>query len=258
MITITLRGGIGNQLFQWALGRALSEHTPVQYDRATYADGYWPYALDKWVIEVPVGQADPHDIHVVDTNLRYRPDLPTDHVLLDGYWQSEHYFEHIRNNIRWELKLRNFPHQGTPANDTAIAIGRAQISCFMHVRRYLPPDDSTFHGLLPISYYKEALSHLSSSAHVFVFSDDPIWCKQNLIGLWPHMTMVEGNEPHIDIWLMSLCQHAIIANSSFSWWAAWLGPDARRNPSYIFAPKQWFAKDNEQSLDIVPARWKRL
>ncbi len=255
MITIKLLGGLGNQLFQWALGRALSEHTPVQYDLSWFDLGIRPYALNDWAIDVPIGAPGPHDIHVMDQTMHYR-ELPSDHTLLEGYWQSERYFEHIAQKIRWELKLRNYPAQGTPANDMAIKIGRTKCPVAMHIRRATDPvaDTASYLGVLPMSYYHEALSRLPDDATTFIFSDDPAWCKEHLSA----GRVVEGNTASDDLWLMSLCEHVIMANSSFSWWAAWLGADRRGGK--VIAPKQWFAQASEleRARDICPARWVRL
>lgn len=265
MITLKLLGGLGNQLFIWSMGRALSERTSVQYDLSWFALGIRPYALDKWAIEVPMGQADPHDIHVTDQLMHYRTDLPSDHALLEGYWQCERYFEAVVQKIRWELKLRSYPTQGTPAHDTVIAIGLAPVSCFLHIRRATDPkaDTASYHGVLSMSYYREALSHIPQGAQLFVFADDWGWVIGHLMELaelWPvaQQTLVMGNEPHIDLWLMSQCTHGIMANSSFSWWAGWLGPDVKSG--IVIAPKQWFAAGSEldRARDICPARWLRV
>jgi hypothetical protein len=89
--------------------------------------------------------------------------------------------------------------------------------------------------------------------HFFVFSDDQDWAHSLAL---PFVTTVVSHSPHEDLWLMSKCRHAVLANSSFSWWGAWLGPD--KNGGIVVAPKQWFAQGNEDSADIVPERWTRI
>jgi hypothetical protein len=104
------------------------------------------------------------------------------------------------------------------------------------------------HGVLPVSYYQEAARQFKDS-HFFLFSDDPA-CSLP----FPHTRI--SCTPHEDLHLMSLCKGAVIANSSLSWWSAWLGAD--KNGGKVVAPKQWFKTGNEDAQDIVPERWLRL
>ena len=144
-------------------------------------------------------------------------------------------------------------------------------SVFIHVRRtdYLLPMNSWM-GIMPMSYYAQAANYLQSrcfNAKFFVFSDDPEWCRQNFP---PSFRIVDhnkagtsGNGPgqeHEDLLLMSLCCHAIIANSSFGWWGAWLGDFLGK---IVVAPNQWFngtlgGRWTPETSDIVPARWVKL
>jgi hypothetical protein len=110
-----------------------------------------------------------------------------------------------------------------------------------------------------MAYYKEALALIQSyyvDSKVFVFSDDREWCLQNFMGY----DVVQGTSKYEDLWLMAQCQHAVIANSSFSWWGAWLGDwGDSKSRRIVVAPKQWFnPAANVDASDIVPERWLRI
>lgn len=175
---------------------------------------------------------------------------------LCGYWQSEKYFcayqNNIRANFRFKLKMN--------AMNSSLAdhIGESN-SVSLHVRRgdyaYDPNARST-HGLCDLSYFAQAINHMTRrliSPTFFVFSDDIIWAKKNLVYGVP-MIFVDQNhgvESYSDMRLMSLCRHHIISNSTFGWWGAWL--DARSD-KIVIAPKQWFA-NGWKNDDLLPARW---
>jgi hypothetical protein len=116
------------------------------------------------------------------------------------------------------------------------------------------------HGTCDSEYYKRALEYITekvSNPHFYVFSDDMQWTKQNLDIPQP-VCYVDQNSPnmgHVDMYLMSLCRHHIIANSTFSWWGAWLN----KNPDKIvIAPKKWFAAAEYNSDDLIPSSWIRI
>jgi hypothetical protein len=123
-------------------------------------------------------------------------------------------------------------------------------------------ETNRFHGTCGLDYYGKAIDYLAArvaSPHLFVFSDDPEWAKQNVTAPCP-VTVVDHNDAstsHEDLRLMSLCRHHIIANSSFSWWGAWLCQNAGK---IIVAPKRWFANEekNRQTGDLFPDGWVRL
>jgi hypothetical protein len=137
-------------------------------------------------------------------------------------------------------------------------------STFIHVRRtdYTLPQSIEIHGNLGMKYYNRAMNYIRervSDAKFFVFSDDPEWCRAN----FPDCQIVGHNKPgtkaggpgqeHEDIWLMSMCENAIIPNSTFGWWGAWLG-----RSKTVIAPKIWLWSNPGSFKDIVPDRWVRL
>ena len=156
-----------------------------------------------------------------DTDLGYRADVLSapDPSVVRGFWQSEKYFLPISDQLRQELTLR----ESVPREVQSLAsrmLGTNSVA--VHVRRgdYMTPDNLAFRGIMPPEYYERGLSYIASrtgAMKIFIFSDDVEWCRQNLIG----QIASTGNSFH-DMWLMGRCRHAVIANSTFSWWAAWL------------------------------------
>ncbi|WP_027714731.1 alpha-1,2-fucosyltransferase [Desulfuromonas sp. TF] len=193
---------------------------------------------------------------------RFDPEVLTlpDNVYLQGYWHSERYFNDQAEIIRRELAVRT-PLVGQNL-ELSKHIGRVD-AVAVHVRRgdYATSGKTrAFHGLLSPSYYANAMSALRAQVtdpHIFVFSDDSEWVANHL-RLDVPTTYVNHNPPdrgHLDMQLMSLCRHAIIANSSFSWWGAWLidNPD-----KVVVAPQRWFAEPDRQTADLLPAGWLQV
>ena len=148
--------------------------------------------------------------------------------------------------------------------EIAKAIGGCESIC-IHVRRgdyVIDAKTNQHHGICSLDYYyrcASAVAERTKDPHFFVFTDDPLWVREHLKLQYP-MTFVDQNgsrEAYEDIRLMSQCRHHIIANSSFSWWGAWLGTSPE---NIVFAPKQWFAKKSNQDEvnDIVPERWIKI
>ena len=289
MIVMRLKGGLGNQLFQYALGRSLSlaKNTSLALDTASYKyDHLREYRLSNFQI---VGTAsDNLPFFATDGRKKYFNKLIqsirsifgtpyqiikekefsfdssvldcSDQAYLDGFWQSEKYFlpavQTIRNDLRLKMPL--------PAHLESIAQQiSAATSVSLHVRRgdYVSnPTTTAYHGVCSAQWYMQAASfieHRIDQPTFFVFSDDPEWAKENLhfqskaVFIAPSPDGQECNDMH----LMSLCKHNIIANSSFSWWGAWLN----RNPQKIvIAPKNWFVAGPQNTADLIPDSWFRL
>ena len=179
-----------------------------------------------------------------------------------GYWQTEKYFN--APMIREDIQLAKPPSE--ESKRVADEIRGIENSTFIHVRRgdYVSePHTSKFHGNLSREYYDRAIERIRDSAHAnfFVFSDDPEWCR----AAFPDFRVIGHNKPgdgktagreHEDLWLMSLCRHAIIANSAFSWFGAWLGDEQKGR--MVIAPKHWFQDPNQYDGDIVPERWVKI
>lgn len=291
MITVRLMGGLGNQLFQYAFGRQASQTlaVPLQLDLRwfeSFAPGTTPrvYELTRYPIRAQV--AAPGSLPWVPTSRpgilfwrvrrslpfgprvyeRHQPGfsadaaVPRDNTLYIGYWQSERYFGGVATEIRAEL-TPSTPPTGQNAEYTS-RIGESQ-AISLHVRRgdYVSSKQTNAaHGLTTLDYYRSAIRTVRervSGGRFFVFSDDLDWCRENL-ALEPDTVFVEGNggaNAFEDLRLMSLCRHHIVANSSFSWWGAWLNPSPDK---LVIAPRQWFADPKMNATDLVPATWIRL
>jgi len=251
-------GGLGNQFWQYAFGRSMSlrRNEPVQFDLCLTR----PYALDvyntkveliKKPLQVPIVYTEPS--FAFDSEVLEKP-IGTAFI---GYWQSPKYF--FKPEV-WRQEL-TFKEPRSPKAQLTADFLQADNTVFIHIRRgdYLNPGTAAYHGNLGHAnlqkgYYKDAIDYMTekiSNPKFVIFTDDPAWCSQNL----PY-PVISGNDfnQHDDLYLMSQCKHGIGANSSFSWWGAWLGE--HKGGIYIF-PKKWFNADIDTS-DLVPSRWTRL
>lgn len=290
MIVTRLYGGLGNQMFQYAAARRLSlrlgcelviDISEFQYDSTyRYYLDYFRVAAqlatadDMWEIrrsreKRPVQKllinlqgcfkqkrdlayyAEPH-FHFAESVLQ----LP-DNVCMDGYWQSEKYFSDVADAIRAEYTIQNPMPEKSQQILTQI---HAVDSVSLHVRRgdYVSnPAAYKVHGVCSVEYYKSCISYINQTLdtpHFFLFSDDPIWVKENLL-VQDRMTIVEGNSAIEDMRLMSRCKHNIIANSSFSWWGAWLNTNPDK---MVLAPRRWFQDATINTSDLYPSGWIAL
>jgi Glycosyl transferase family 11 len=184
-------------------------------------------------------------------------------VLIDGYWQSEKYFIAYEELIR---RIFRFPTFSSADESNALLSELKQLNAVsVHVRRgdYLNSQILQLHGLCSLSYYQTAIAYIQAKfpdAVFCFFSDDIEWVKQELVQLTPNYRIAEGNggtNAWKDMCLMSNCKHHIIANSSFSWWGAWLNPDAEKT---VIAPKQWFNTTDAYyaTTDLLPDRWMKM
>ena len=292
MIVVRLIGGLGNQIFQYSLARHLAEihNAPLKLD----VSGFETYQLHKYSLapfniqenfasssevqeltnpkQTVIGRFF-HQIfhshpkrassHIREKKLYcFDPDilkLP-DNSYLDGFWQNEKYFCAISEIIHREINIK------TPqtARDKELAeIIAATESVSVHIRRadYVDnPKTRQTHGVCDIDYYSRATDKLTQKVekpHFFIFSDDPEWARNNLKNSFPNM-FVDHNDAqknYEDLRPMSQCKHHIIANSSFSWWGAWL---SRNKNKIVIAPRIWMAKYQKASENIIPKEWTKI
>ena len=180
-------------------------------------------------------------------------------MYLDGFWQSERYFSEIASTVRTELAPRF--SLSTDRQSILAEIGTSN-AVSVHVRRgdYTTPKNLVKHGVCSSDYYQDALAVVKSRVtepHCFVFSDDPEWAREHLKLDMPvsFVSPPADGRDYEDFVLMSSCRHHVIANSTFSWWAAWLSAS---HDKLIVAPKQWFAGSEYDARDIVPEGWIRV
>jgi len=198
--------------------------------------------------------------YILEKGFAFDPEVlkSPDDVYLEGYWQSEKYFASTEGLLRREFTIRQ-SLSGRNQEMAARIAGCNTVS--LHVRRgdYVSnPNASRVHGLCGADYYQAAVRRIAEivpQPHLFVFSDDPEWAARNLHLDHP-MTIVTGNDTqrdYEDLHLMSLCKHHIVANSSFSWWGAWLDT----NPDKIvIVPARWFAREQHDTRDLFPPAWQ--
>jgi hypothetical protein len=265
---VRLNGGLGNQMFQYAFGRCVSRVR--REDVLFYKVGLGPgchraYGLDVFnVRDVRFGGGGGpffDESHLIFDPQVYKVPNGTN---FRGCWQTEKYFEPEPDLIRRDFTLRN--PVGEQTKRVADAIAAAPQSAFIHVRRtdYLGAGQAAFHGNMTWDYYAEAMQYVReriADAKFFVFSDDPDGCRERFADctIVDHNKMGFGDSPgheHEDLWLMSLCRHAIFPNSSFGWWGAWLG-DTQAD-RIVIAPKKWFGNAPVRYDDVVPERWVKM
>lgn len=286
-----LNGGLGNQLFQYAAGRAIAERldAPLKMDLSEF-DTYLlrRFELDKFNINAGIATSDElaglvinpsrfqrrysrlaislglraNNIAFKESNFGYDDAFEKiQHpVYLNGYWQSEKYFKSAEAKLRGELCLVSKP------GETSQKILDEILQCAavsLHIRRgdYITnPSAASVHGVCSLDYYYSAVRHICArveSPCFFVFSDDPQWAKDHLRINYP-VQFVEANGPDRgveDMWLMKSCKHHIIANSSFSWWAAWLNENQDK---IVIAPHIWFLDNKIDTKDLIPEQWCRI
>jgi hypothetical protein len=179
---------------------------------------------------------------------------PPDPCTIYGYFQSERYMAGIESQVRHRFQSALGFQLSPRAVEMWNKIHQSD-SVAVHVRRQDYINLQHIHGLPSIDYYREGIKFICQQrfdAKVFIFSDDTQWCHEN----FPQdFTFVQGTNKYEDLRLMSSCNHAVIANSSFSWWGAWL---QQKLDGIVVAPKRWFADPNLDSSDIVPSRWVKL
>ena len=181
-------------------------------------------------------------------------------IILDGYWQSEKYFFDITDILRREFTIK-YPQNFQSQKFADLIQNNNSVS--LHVRRtdYVQNAlTNKIHGTCDQSYYEQCVRYIAekvSDPHFFVFSDEPQWAKDNL-KLGFSTTIVDCNDAsrnYEDLRLMSMCKHNIIANSSFSWWGAWLNPNTSK---LVLAPKKWFNDTTRDPKDLIPEQWIKL
>ena len=287
MIISRLIGGLGNQMFQYAVGRSLAIANSCElkldvsgFENYTLHNGY---ELD--IFNIKAGIANSKEVsrlvskqsrlmRFVFRKLKIKKSthfleksFTFDHnffdakppVYLDGYWQSYKYFESIEPQLKQEFSLKNsisrlnldISEQISSVNAVSVHIRRGDYVSNKHT--------NSVHGLCSLDYYRAAIQTITERVEnpfFFIFSDDIAWIKDNLTtnSDTVYVDHNSGKQSYNDMYLMSLCQHHIIANSSFSWWGAWLGANAKK---IVIAPKQWFVNDTVTN-DLIPKSLLRL
>jgi len=279
MVITKLMGGLSNQMFQYAIGRSLAckNQAELKLD-ISWFDNHTKRKYGLLAFNIIEGFASQNEVAKFKKKgigkliERFKPYYKrsivreryysnknmskiSNNVYLEGYWQNEKYFKDAEGIIRKEFtlknKLKNF-------NNTLKQKITNVNSVSLHIRRtdYVTTKKHVF-WQCPLSYYYMAIKKIAenyNNLYIFVFSDDIEWAKDNLKINFP-VNFIEGNKDYQDLTLMSLCKHNVIANSSFSWWGAWLN----NNPNKIVvAPKKWFKGQGRNTKDLIPKQWIKM
>lgn len=264
MNTIRLMGGLGNQMFQYALGRVQQEHgIEVLYDLTWFDRGRIPkrlYTLDKFEISISTTYRGRNGYHKYVTDKK-KGILDLDLLLLDntyfeGYWQYLAYYKDYLPIFEKEFRVK------PEFYSKEYIYWRDQIktrieSVAIHVRRGDYIGHNGFHEL-PFSYYLEALQNTPGS--IFIFSDDIPWCKDTFKESYFDRDVNFAHcKDYLDLELMSFCNHNIISHSTFSWWSAMLN---RKDNKKVVAPKYWITLEKDRatydSKLHYPEQWIKI
>ena len=267
MIIVRIVGGLGNQMFQYAYAKALSlQGYNVKLDISKFRKYklHGGYQLDKYKIDLELANS----ISIILGKIGIKKSLKEKSLLFDkklkslkgneyikGYFQTEKYFEEIRNTLLTEFIINQ--ELSEPTNKVAKQISSYKNSCSLHIRRgdYISDKKANnVHGTCSLDYYNRAINLINEkheNTHFFVFSDDINWTKENLKITNAFYVDIKSI-PHEDMYLMSLCTNNITANSSFSWWGAWLNKNDNKT---IIAPKQWYLN---RKNEIASKNWIKI
>ncbi len=289
MKIVRILGGLGNQMFQYAFALALHERfqqeiikiDPSAFNGYPLHSGYQikeifgeclPIASRKDILKVnypyfhyrlwQIGKRVLPKLKSVKWEVEDMVydesifNLQTSDLYFDGYWQTERYFNSYRELIIEKLA---FPELD-PKNKGFMERFKGENIVSVHVRRGDYLKEPLFKGLTDLDYYKRAIAEISRRIKVdafLIFSNDITWCRENITPLCKvkceFIDWNTGRESYRDMQLMSLCSHNIIANSSFSWWGAWLNPNPNK---IVIAPRKWINRSTPN--DIIPDSWLRI
>lgn len=295
MIIVKISGGLGNQLFQYSFGRYLSGkfNTELKFDIQTnytssdftsrsvglgnfninlnlatkkeiyefkYFDNEFIARIERKLVQKLPFLNRRYVVQNLNKSQKNDQNYKND-CYYDGYWQSENYFKPIASILKQEF-ISNFKPILDDTNSFFLQEIRNSESISIHIRRgdyiSIESNKSRF-STCSLKYYEKVINYLKDKINLplfFIFSEDIDWVKNNFKG--EHFRMVTNNSksPEIDLFLMSNCKHNIIANSSFSWWGAWLNCNKEK---VIIAPEKWYnGKLNDSTMDLIPETWIRM
>lgn len=288
MIVVKLCGGIGNQMFQYVFAFYLANkrgHRPL-----FFSDKLSKYDLEIYRFNTSIEIIDYNELQkfrfysskillyrfkrkligtfpflnrkiLVENISLHLPNIANNYFLFDGYWQSYKYLETIEDKIRSDFTLK----KNIIINSEILSSIREETSVSVHIRRgdYFTKKNAKIYEAIPLDYYINSINELSGkllNPIFYIFSNDLIWAKENLV--LPnniHLKFVDNSDcadiAIADLVLMSSCKHHIIANSTFSWWGAWLNPSISK---IVIAPAKWYVgKWNKSTNNLIPPEWHR-
>jgi hypothetical protein len=284
MIIVKINGGLGNQMFQYALYRSLkqinNDIVKLDLNEVRNYNLHNGYELEKVFNNLKIEEATDKEIiklignkgliskivrkfkksYFYSEDLNFNPDvLKFKKKYIWGYWQCEAYFQCITEILKNEFKFKQFDDK---LNIQLEDICKKENCVSVHIRRgdYLSEENKHIYGgICEEEYYKKAIDFIREKVQnpkFIVFSNDISWCKKtfgndNFI----YVDWNTGENSYKDMQLMSYCKHNIIANSSFSWWGAWLNSNKNK---IVISPKKWINIESANTDDIIPKEWIKI
>jgi hypothetical protein len=245
MVGVKLVGGLGNYMFQIAAAYSLA----TDNNDTLIIDTQKSLTVHKSVLNYKnnifrnfiFDQINSFSVYT-EPYFHYKKIDYQPNIFLSGYFQSEKYFINHRNTL---LKLFSIDSLNLDLINKKYSNIDFENSCSLHVRRgdYLKYPNA--HPTCDVSYYEKSIG-LVDSENILIFSDDINWCKNNLLIKNKNLIFIEGNQDYTDLWIMSLCKNNIMANSTFSWWGAWLNNNKNK---LVIGPKKWFGESLHHNTD---------
>lgn len=285
MIIIKIKAGLGNQMFQYAFGKALSLERNEElfldissFDNQPVREAKREFTLNKFNISSPIIDGETTKkynsawrvlLRKIYRNIQktsaytYSPSfMKSTSTYFEGYWINQKYFIKHKEEIRKSFTLKNNLSEAgeNVKNRISECLSKSEVSVSINIRRgdFVTNPNSAFNGILGVPHYQKAIELLQSeykldAIHAFVFSDDIQWAKENLtLPCVIHFVSDPSIPDYEELILVSMCSHNIIANSTFSWWGAWLNENKQK---IVIAPKQWLKDSTAEELDILPSEW---
>lgn len=275
MIVVKLQGGLGNQMFQYAIGRqvATNLNTKLILDTSSYRnDSLRQLQLTNFKIDANTTEnkiiknlysliskfksfkvfREKETFIYDESYLNIEP-----YTILEGYWQNYNYFASIKNLLKNDLTLRNIDQK---ILDYSKKISMTNNPVCLHVRRgdmVTNKEANKVHGAMDLNYYLESIKLAQGKLRdpfFYIFSDDIGWAKENIKDINANfIDFTNTTEPHKDFFLMRSCKHFIIPNSTLSWWAAWLESS---DNSIVIAPEKWLSiRKLDLYSNLIPTSW---
>ncbi len=248
-------GGLGNYLFQisatYSLAKNNNDISFFDYDKAQIGHNHIKTYHNNIFRNLNIGNVIYNKIYQ-EPFFHYNEIPYTKDLKLTGYFQSEKYFLNNKEEIK---KLFSVDNESFKYIKNKYSLDLFEDSCSLHIRRGDYLNYPNHHPVCSLDYYNMAIN-LIDNKNILIFSDDINWAKENLHFKNKNLYFIENNKDYIDLWLMSMCKNNIIANSTFSWWGAWLNKNEDKK---VIAPLNWFGKAiNHNIKDLIPDNWVKI
>ena len=256
-------GQLGNQMFQYAALKGIARNRGLDFIIPNHSEAIQDSLGNTLRIEL----FEPFNIksnnygfiktneYVQEAHFHFDEDLYNncpDNSCIVGYFQSPKYFLNIREEI-----IKDFKFKKEIVDECKSILKQFDNPIALHIRRGDFLINSANHHNLPMSYYENALDRFDDDRQVVIFSDDPEWCFEQELFNDDRFLVSQSNSPYHDLYLMTQCADFIIANSTYSWWGAWLCMNPFKEVIY---PNRWFGPNNanKSTIDLFPRSWRIL